>query len=584
MPNLFNELDELQAQFDSASEGPESKFVDSLKQKLHMKTANKAKTIFGLQPRIAFGIMGFALVTLTVFSLAGLLALSYFSKLNTPKTEQEILQEIASANSRTTGANRQATTMAAADTASSMMLKRYLPENTYIYSRTTTTHGPKIGECEGMAEQEGVTESHSYYSNDHDDSKYASYDLNGNLKTMAITTKEYNLSYQGGKFAIKTLDNNQMQLLKTAVDDTREAAVDMPTSSTPAPSTSISDYFGGEAKIVGEETLNGQSYYVISTTSPYFCKEGNPERTLVTKSWASKDGFKIAKTEQYLNDAKPENLVVTQAYETEEKKEDYSAVAAKFNFDVNTEVKTLDMNALNARVQADYSKKIEAAVKSAGFNLIYPAAVYKLQSASAEGVSGDMRIVTNEQRKFYTRDFWPATAQGQKDYDDYKRYTLDAGNQTGAAEDKSANKLLLSLNYGLGANQERMLIANVYRKPADMAKFTEMFAPASSIKQKQTKKINLGGQEVEVTEIVYSLYQVQTNPEISARPDVSMSDCKSLDCNAGIVRIFTIGGFTYTISEDVTLNAGKFNVGEVKAATPGSAEYNSLIREITSVK
>lgn len=238
----------------------------------------------------------------------------------------------------------------------------------YYHYITESKSGPASDKCDSMSYFSSSVpinkwESYNFYQNDSYYSKNLSYTDSGqviyyNLNETTKNTSSYT-DYMGGKYAIKSsyvFHEDQAEAKEVIVDSEPETFPELNDIATEI--DPIKNYFGEDATVVGEETINGKVHYIIQYSYKTNCDATNidvdytysseisdvspdfEENDKITeKLWVEKDTFEISRSETYLNGTKEENRIVTNENTNERKNVEFSEVSDMFKFDYNVEIK-----------------------------------------------------------------------------------------------------------------------------------------------------------------------------------------------------------------------------------------------------
>mgnify|MGYP001175550207 CR=1 FL=1 len=610
MNNLLNkqdEFDEFNEGLLAASAGPDDVFVENLLKKMQ-DTANESKkpvnnfVNFFTGSRLRLMLTG--VITLSIF--AGVLGGGYLAfrsvSNNSVISDQQLLAAIAQARQDSENFKRAASSAAGSqeESATSLVadasLRIYLPDNTFTYYKTTTNHGPKVTELQKCSEYmvavEGSTENYNHQSSN-PRGRYASYDKSGKLLSENISDNDSITEYQGGSFAVRTIeDRNYLLAARTEPMQMTEGPVDQPATSpitgAPAPveDLKIEDYFGPETKVEGKEVIAGKEYHIVSWKGQLGCDNGSNLNTIY-KTWYDAKDFATFKTEQYLSTISTENLLLTEQFETETRVVNFSEVAAMFNSTHGKSVKQLDLNAINVTVKQAYADKLTNYASTQKFNFLVPAGSYELGGASSDFVTMDNSPVYQAKQKMFTRDFWANGSEGDRAFAANKQML-----EQQLADNRAVNqtKLLFTTNYTF-ANNEQYAYVNVFNSSAGISSILqEMYGITGG--PTKTYAQNLDSVQVNVDEYLQGMFIEgdTAGSEASGSGNDSVVSIQQITscpidktCRAGLIRVIKSGSFTYIISEDVKITAGVVNSLELSFVKPNSSSYQSFLNQIKEV-
>ncbi len=631
MNNLLNKQDE----FDEFNEGllaasaePDDVFVENLLKKME-DTANESKkpannfVNFFTGSKLRLMLTG--IITLTLF--AGVLGGGYLAfrsvSNNSLKSDQELLAAIAQARKNSENTKRAASSAAGTQEASTaslsadMSLRIYLPDNTFTYYKTTTTHGPKVAELQKcgdyMAPVEGTSENYSHQSAN-PRGRYATYDKSGKLLSETTSDNDSITEYQGGSFAVRTIEDRNymlaartepMQILEGAPVD-QAASGQAPTMQTatspstlapaPAEDLKIEDYFGPETKVEGKENIGGKEYHIVSWQGQLGCDNGSTIN-IIYKTWYDSKDYATFKTEQYLGAISAENLLLTEQFENESRVVNFSEVAAKFNPTHSKTVKQLDLNAINLNIRQAYADKLANYASAQKFNFLVPVGSYELGGASSDFVTIDNSAIYQAKQRMFIRDFWAAGSEGDKAFAANKQMLEQqlVDNRAG-----TQNKLLFTTNYTF-ANNEQYAYVNVFNSTSNITStLQEMYGITTAPTKTYTQ--NLDSVEVNVQEYINGMFVegVETSPASSGANGTSGSPVESngsggdsvtsieavtscpanKSCRAGLIRVFKTASYTYVVSEDIKITNGEVKSVGLSFVKPNSNNYQNFLGQV----
>lgn len=354
----------------------------------------------------------FAIVSIIFVGLIAVVAVFFVwqsRRLSTGKTIEEVFAAMYSANS-----SRRENTSADATTsplAADLKLFAPQPDKTLTTYKSSTQAGPKASSCPGYVQynlNSTNSESYSYYrENETVLSKYVVRSGDGQIYNYSLTDKDYTYEYNGGKFAIR------MPVGKIGLLATREAtAIDVPNdgSTTETPNTfKVEDYFGADAKILGEDTINDKKYYIASWSYEGFCGEGKSGNRIVTKNWVNQETFLYEKEEIYLESELPENLIVTNTSSSETTLKEPGEVTSLFRFEPNVPVREIDPNS-NQPGSASYTAAVKTLLATQKTSVLVPSEEgFKLDSYYSSKLD-----LPDPYSYRLERDFYPDTPQGNQ--------------------------------------------------------------------------------------------------------------------------------------------------------------------------
>jgi hypothetical protein len=608
MNNLLNkqdEFDEFNEGLLAASAGPDDVFVENLLKKMEdtakesKKPANNFVSFFtGSKLRL----MLTGVITLSLF--AGVLGggyLAFRSISNNPvMSDQQLLAAIAQARQNSENTKRaasphtgsQETAAASTSLMADASLRIYLPDNTFTYFKTTTAHGPKVAELQKcnqyMAAVEGSTENYNHQSSN-PRGRYVSYDKSGKLLSETISDNNSITEYQGGSFAVRTIeDRNYLLAARTEPMIFQEgdmSAQTAPAQTIPAPAEDlkIEDYFGPDTKVEGKEVIAGKEYHIVSWKGELGCDNGSNLNTIY-KTWYDVKDFSTFKTEQYLRAISAENLLLTEQFENETRVVNFSEVASKFNSTHGKSVKQLDLNAINATVKQAYADKLANYASTQSFSFVVPAGNYSVGGASSDFINIDNSPIYQAKQKMFTRDFWASGSEGDRAFAENKQMLEQQLIDSRAA---TQDRILFSTNYTF-ANNEQYAYVNVFNSSSNISSILqEMYGLTTSPTKSYTQ--NLGSIQVSVDEYLQGMF-IEGATEASEASGGGNDSVVSIEqvtscpadktCRAGLIRVIKSGSYTYVVSEDVKITGGAVNSVGLSVIESNSVSYQAFLNQI----
>lgn len=626
MNNLLNNRDEVtefEADFASADDVPDQRFLASLQRKLNMEEQpKKSRTVWGINPKLFYGLTAVGVLAIIgIIATAGTviyisnqknqdeqqLAILNAIALKNPSGLNSLMTNVETAN----GASRDlATGTSAKMAANSMMI--YQPENTYSYYKIETIYGPMIEglkQCEGYVSDEGVAENFSHYGKDKYISRSVEYDKDGKLVSEAYYGDKYRIEYQGGSFAIKTTEDRMN--LKAALSSrsevvskgvaTKEATSNSATSTSDTVvnnvvSPDIKALFGEDVQVLGQEVIDGKAYYVLTWSFDRYCRDSSTKKTIV-KAWVDKESSVAYKNEYYFDSVSANNLQFSEILTSASKVVDFSAVQDQFEFSTNVPQKTIDMNALYAKQRSEYAQSLKNYWSGKVTAIVAPVNFNEISSVYSDGVTLNYAPVIKAQRDIRSRDFWPGTTAGQQAYEAYQNMMQSTDM---LYPDSAVNKLIMSVNYTLDATSGKYAYVNSYAETNDLEKLaTEQFG-VSSDTEKQVMTMTLNGISVTGIQYLTNIYYegMYDNVKVESAPFTGSGTSGSTEpairnievlkecpagktCTASLIRLFNYEGATFIVQEDVKLTGKDFETTNLTAFTKVSDAFNAKLDQLT---
>ncbi|MDD3647544.1 MAG: hypothetical protein PHS44_03545 [Candidatus Dojkabacteria bacterium] len=470
MKNFNNQDDaeKLLQQFAKTSSYPDGNFTEQLKTRVLEKTKsnNLFFSFFNMNVKklalLGSGLFVFLAITLT----SGYLLLKP-SKSNTDTTTlsgadaRKVLQALMQNNGRGSYLvnYQEQTALAAAKDNSSFaesMLYPVMDQYKYYYTKSTTTAGPGRNMCRAYSYVEaGTSETYEYFDENIFNSKYIFKDENGNLKNYSLSTSTYFIEYLGGKYAVKVEYENANGIPILTEESNESNSEETAPSQDSGDSTDVNDgnandedliesIWGDNVKVEEVRTDGKLEYYIITWEEETFCdldvgiytevsqsvsetkaSTTSPEEALekiIRKSWVKPDGYSIYKEETYFDEIKPENLIQTVDYESENSNADFESVKDKFNFDYSIEVRTLTQDDISfdpvqyEKDRVEYLSKVEEFLKSESLSILAPEGKkWLLDSFYVSSIYSELEI-----SYMLDRDFYPEGSIGDQMYEDMK--------------------------------------------------------------------------------------------------------------------------------------------------------------------
>jgi hypothetical protein len=415
---------------------PDSVFLQDLEARLISRaTAEPSPTLFSYilsfmkNPNKYMAVGAAVMLTAAVAVGAGTWSF-YSSQNNTLKAlpnSEAILQEIVAAGAQKPSTGAPTGKLAASDSriASTMLVApRRLG---YYYDAATYVYGPKADVCGNSRAYKIPSYTTEYYEfngakSEETYSKSIITDNQGKLLDYRLTTPTGNYLYKGGSFAVKMINEPKFNILAAeslrsgaaATDKTTESSsktlpADEPAQEPKAPS--IKDYFGDNAKVIGEEIIDGALNYVVVWEYENFCSE-TEKMQMVNKTWMKKDGFRYTKQEMYVSSIKPENLIAGTTYKYDQGTPAFSEVSSKFDFAYkNVNLRTVDAQEY-VTGSAKYNAALSKFLKEKGVTLLKPVDTkYAVQLFTS-----DILGLPTAEAYLKERDFFRNDAIGEQDY------------------------------------------------------------------------------------------------------------------------------------------------------------------------
>jgi len=223
-------------------------------------------------------------------------------------------------------------------------------EYNYSYSKSSTKVGPANDKCLAMFYPGGGDSNEYYYfkSDDGTVSKSITKDIDGNLTDYYYSESSENsytdFQYRGGKYALQSVytwddtieypgpveeDYGYYSEEGENPDDVYGDVGDEEPIGYEDPMTIdgyVSMFFGEDAELIGEEEINGESYYVIKSSFMTDCnmsmswsrpEEDVVQDMIVSVAYVNTEDFNIYKVADYFHSYTQENLMHENIYETE---------------------------------------------------------------------------------------------------------------------------------------------------------------------------------------------------------------------------------------------------------------------------
>lgn len=449
-------MDEIKEIFRSES-APKKEFVRSLRTELlSEKSSGRNNFILSLmrffdrkQNRI--GLLTFAGVVL----LTGVFATGYMYMYQPKQAamEADLLLKISEKNSDvfSNSVNNSRTVASATaqnDSAGNAKLAMYIDpatrEYNYISTITTYSAGSALNKCSMAMPYAGQdvkkVESRSFFANKTDQwpshTKYATYNNNGGLSLLLLTVGTTRTEYHGGKFAVKFLNQQQINPLAMSSDSGSAVAREstMPAKEdTATPSTTqnkLETMFGPEVKIVGKVSKNGKEYHKIQWTGAIFCNvmpvdlaastsnisiSSDEGKKGIYVALADTNSLEIVEEFVYLDSPTDANLVYSYTIEQVRKSNvSTNEVSGEFELDSKIAVRVIDDSKYDSN--AEHLSYMKQYLQSSGINILESAAGFSISYLYSDKIS----YVPELQKYSQERDFYAPTAAGQKEYEDMK--------------------------------------------------------------------------------------------------------------------------------------------------------------------
>jgi hypothetical protein len=483
-----NSKDDFLEKFSQEASTPDASFREGLKSRILSKyeKPNLFFNLFAMSNKLK--VAGLFLATAFFVLLlggGGVLVYSLYFKtkpqVDTPKLDKlAILAKIAENNSPTTlnskaspatanlntqqlSGTSEADSRTSLSAESQMMPMPYFQEFSYSFDSYVTEYGDAKSKCdEGAFDYSMYYKSDSYYYNDPNDysnyhSKSITYDKDGNIMNMYLSTHDESINYNGGKYAVKYIydyynddyynnDPTALEIEAAALQKempneaeefeyvepeniSNDVIIEdeyMPEYEEPS-DMRFSDFFGDDVEVEEIEDEGKTAYLVTSnytddcsmyamTYSSYAKSEVDASDkgdydTVITQHYVKKDTYEIYKTISYLNEVTPSQMMYKSTTYTERKNVDFSEVAKNFEFGIDVPFKTFK----SSQTGADYTQKYNQAV----MDMVNSLDMTLLVSASQDLVfssfySPKIVVETEESLIYKDRDFYLDGPVGDK--------------------------------------------------------------------------------------------------------------------------------------------------------------------------
>lgn len=455
---------------------PDGKFKQKLKEKVIAKY-NENNLIFNFFGMKNFKIAGLFIFFMLIISIGGYFVYKSFVKKEnkteiialSPAEKKDILSGILKNNQPNTlkSASLNNASLASAEKADIMPLKAY------SYSKVVSKSGPKIDSCKAYSYDTNTTtevfsyqnlEKKQYYQ------KIVKFDENGKLINLFLNLPEYMIFYFGGDYAAREKITVSYQVQSIEDKKGQEDKGEFITTIDPT------EYFGEGAKV--EKVLeNGKLIYYLVTwdyetscdplmsSSIKVSPENIPASTsiIIEKQWYDPSSMIMKKSQTYLTEEKPENLIRSSESETEQSDVEFSKVQSNFEFNLNVPIKDFEKVDYNEETML---KIYEKALKEENLSII----IGKNNSLKPSYIYSDK--IMNEMSRaganyFADRDFYPKGDQGDRRYEEmnptwndstYKlEYVLNASSYSVSAVIYNQSASLSSLmNKRYGENAKKI--------------------------------------------------------------------------------------------------------------------------------
>ncbi len=456
------------------------------------------------------------------------------------KSAAEIFAAIQQAQSSNTAEEAKIAANPASETganvSSDLAILPYFEPNLYYSNVNTSKKGPAAGSCSGMLYQyDSVVTSTSTNYSDADGNYYGKYvtkSQSGQTISYGLTLPTERYDYQGGSYAVK-LPNTFYGLAAkseaSAIEDVPEGLTEPANLVAPVDQIdrvqpilpeqeeefSIEDYFGEDAQILGQETIDGVTYYIASWSYQGYCDDSNSETKIYNKVWVDIDTLEFAKEEQYINSIDPANLIVTNTNKRTEKIVELAQVSNEFVFDLAVEVREVNPDA-NQPGTDGYNNAVIDLLTKQKLSMIL------IEGFDLQGAYSDRLDLPDPYAYQYDRQFYAAGQIGDKQYEDATRW-LDT--------DQSNNPYLSS---SFGNDSGQYISVDVYAAGAN-SDYGLDFKSAVS----KTLSVDGAAVTVEWLDNPYGAVEETVDPRIVPTPDYEVP--------ATFVARMKLSGFEYII-------------------------------------
>jgi hypothetical protein len=558
-----DELEEMIDSMQKDASNPDLKFANKLRSELVTHFIDNSSNLHIRKHNMSMfsnKTIGISVAFLSILSIVGVGSFAYINRPGLRPTDISTSELAARLNSSDFKGNSiEAFTASGGAGGSDRKMASMLPyfeEKEYTYFKTTTKIGPKASDCYAYKPyglDSYSNESYGYFIDGKHYSKWVEYDNDGKIYGYSLSTPEYTYDYAGGKIVGRAKAQEfTPYLLREGVEDETiligdEIPVDMPTIEEPiaeTPEPTVTDLFGPDAKILGEEKIGGKTYYVVSSSFPSYCDEQNKDM-IITNSWFDSENYITYKTETYLNEVKSENLISINTNKFEGGKKELSEVEKNFVFDIDAQIVDFDPNAgstsseefINALMDLLETQKAQVLLADG----------YEMNSYYS-----DMVEYANPFEFRYNRDFYRSDSLGDHMY----KEVMDAQTEFGE------RITLLSSSFSKGLNESyKYLNIESINKPLSELDFEEKFGIKTN--NSEEVKVKVGG--IEQDAVIY--------------PQETPTDCP--DCTTYFYLAFEYADMTYVVTMD---GKNKMEVLSVSYSILDSTKSEDLSRLLKMIE
>lgn len=448
-----DELDELQDAIQGNGSIPDTQFANSLRSKLvdqfvsNPSNLNFNKTKMSTFPKRVVAVSAAFLSLATIVGIGGVLFVNRPGIRPTNISPRELAARLN--NSKINNQNFDAFTATAGAGGPERKMASILPyfeDKEFTYSKTNTEIGPKANDCYAY-QPYGLTsyssESYNYYLDGKHYSKWVEYDNNGKVYMYSLSTPEYTYDFAGGKivgrakaqeFRPYLLREGDIEESTMPIED--EMPVEMLTIEEPVEEKplSISDLFGEDAQILGEEKLDGKMYYVVSSEYQSYCDEKS-EDIIINHNWIDSETYATYKTETYLNEVNRDNLISRYEYKFETGKKELDEVAKHFEFDIEAKIVDFDPN-YGSTDSVEFINAFKKLLTDKNAGILVPT------NYSFSGYYSDMVELENPYSYRISREFFRDDELGNK------MYKQEIENSQSSFESNTIYSITYTLNEG----------------------------------------------------------------------------------------------------------------------------------------